>query len=153
MDKPEWFEEADANESVPESSNRNDRGHASRFAKRFAVVGAAALLAGGGAAYASTLTSHASVTTNSVSANLDAATSTPTPSGTPTATPDAATPTTTANTQPTIAGVAGGDDEEQGDNNQGDDGDVNVNDDNNQGDDVQVSVDAQIGVDNGQSGR
>jgi hypothetical protein len=166
MDKPEWFEAVDANKSGPQSVKSSGI-RTSRFAKRVALVGAAALLAGTGVAYATSLsTSPASATTNLLPVTLDTATPTPTPTPTPTATPtptptptptatatptpDATVPAATGNTRPSIAGVTGGDDEVQGDDNQSDDGDVQG--DSNQGDENQVNISAQIGVDKGQTG-
>jgi hypothetical protein len=53
MEKPEWFEAVDAVESAPESTNTSSLGaHTSRLAKRFALVGVAAVIAGGGIAFA-----------------------------------------------------------------------------------------------------
>lgn len=147
MEKPEWFEEVDAFESKPlVGETRSAHSGVPRMAKRLVVIGASAVFAAGGVAFAaSTFTGTA-----------NAVTSTPTPASSPAATPDPTTsPTATATPspavggtgiQPTIAGVGSGDDQEQGDNNQaGDDG--QVSDDSNS-----VDVNAQIGVNQDGSG-
>jgi hypothetical protein len=138
MNKPEWFEAVDASKSDPKSVNSSGA-RTSRFVKRFAIVGVAALMAGGGVAFATANTpTPASATTNTVTADLDAVTPSATPTATPSATPTATStpdPTTVAVTpspQPTISGGATGDDDDavQGD----DQSDVNQSGDNQSGD-------------------
>jgi hypothetical protein len=55
MEKPEWFEIVDALGGAPESdtpsSARDRSSRFARFAKRFAALGAAALIVGGGFAF------------------------------------------------------------------------------------------------------
>jgi hypothetical protein len=147
MNKPEWFETVDAAKSAHKSSDPS-RARTSRFVKRFAIVGAAALMAGGGVAFATANTpTPASATTNTVTADLDAVTPSATPTATPSATPTATStpdPTTVAVTpspQPTISGGATGDDDDavQGD----DQSDVNQSGDNQSGDNSD-SVDVNI---------
>jgi hypothetical protein len=147
MNKPEWFEAVDASKSDPKSVNSSGA-RTSRFVKRFAIVGVAALMAGGGVAFATANTpTPASATTNTVTADLDAVTPSATPTATPSATPTATStpdPTTVAVTpspQPTISGGATGDDDDavQGD----DQSDVNQSGDNQSGDNSD-SVDVNI---------
>lgn len=145
MEKPEWFETVDAFEAKPSLDEATKAvSRFPRMAQRLVVIGAAAVFAAGGVAFAA----------STILGTANAVDPTPTASATPTATPTtpapdpAVSPTSTSTptatpvagglgTQPSIAGAGSGNDEEQGDNNQaGEDDQVgDDNGDNNGGDD------------------
>ncbi|OIQ75276.1 hypothetical protein GALL_430600 [mine drainage metagenome] len=106
MDKPEWFQEVDAADSAPELVT--DPPRAARFAKRFALIGAAALIAGVGVAMAQSNSPSpaeaaptATATTPSTPATTAPATTT-SPVATPVTTPTPETPATGVTTESAV---------------------------------------------------
>jgi hypothetical protein len=97
MEKPEWFEIVDALDGAPESdtpsSARAQSSRFARFAKRFAALGAAALIVGGGFAFGQL---------SSVSSSSNALASISTPAATPS---PAATLAAGASATPSLAGA------------------------------------------------
>jgi hypothetical protein len=97
MEKPEWFEIVDALDGAPESDTPSSaRAHSSRFArfaKRFAALGVAALIVGGGFAFGQL---------SSTSSSSDALASISTPAAAPS---PAATLTAGASASPSVTGA------------------------------------------------